>query len=319
MSRISHHAAKCVLTAVSLAFLTGCNSDKTLIGPTSAVSASPFDGEIAFVSTRDGSPYIYVAIGDGSPGRRLAQGENPAWSWNGRSIAFNDLAVGGRGPALHVINTDGSDDRVLPLNGIEPVWSPDDTKLMFTTPLGIYAASVDGSGLTRLVSNDFPNAGDVTVDPAWSPDGTSIAFVAGSSVDTFQIYIANADGTKPRRLLSGVSIASQSRPHWSPDGSTLAFEAAGTIMTVAADGSNLRTRAIEDGASVADPDWSQDGSRLLFTRDSGAESAGEDLRTRYGGYSHAPTDSRCRHIRVPQLPGLPSSLDSSAVAVGLLS
>ena len=268
-----------VLGAFSLALLCACNADKTITTPTtapprdsSAATFPPFVGPIAFTSTRDGSPYLYVAAGDGSPARRLAKGQYPAWSSDGRSIAFNDLAADGSVPALHVMNWDGSDDRVLPLNGIEPVWSPDDAKLMFRTPLGIYAANVDGSGLTRLVSNDFPNAGDVAIDPAWSPDGTRIAFVAGSSVDTPQIYIANADGTKPRRLLSGASIASQSRPRWSPDGFALAFEAGGTIMTVAADGSNLRTRAIVDGASVGDPDWSQDGNRLLFTRDSGAES-----------------------------------------------
>jgi Tol biopolymer transport system component len=240
-----------LLGAFSLALFGACNSEKTLTTPAAATPTDslaatfpPFVGPIAFTSTRDGSPYIYVAAGDGSPARRLAKGQYPAWSWDDRSIAFNDLTADGSGPALHVINADGSGDRVLPLNGIEPVWSPDGTRLMFRTPRGIYAANLDGTGLSRLVNNDFPNAGDVAVDPALSPDGASIAFVAGSPDDTFQIYIANADGTNPRRLFSGVSMANRSRPRWSPDGSTLAFETGGTIVTVATDGSNLRTLVI---------------------------------------------------------------------------
>src|SRR5690349_16163798 len=74
----------------ALALVDGC-ADKT---PTTPAGTTPTDslgkgtdsklpplvGQIAFVSTRDGSPYIYVAAANGSSLRRLTKGVRPEWS-----------------------------------------------------------------------------------------------------------------------------------------------------------------------------------------------------------------------------------------------
>ena len=60
-----------------------------------------------------------------------------------------------------------------------PDWSPDGTKIVFTSDLDdpfvnheIYVMDANGENLVRLTNNP---AGDY--EPVWSPDGAKIAFV----------------------------------------------------------------------------------------------------------------------------------------------
>jgi Tol biopolymer transport system component len=215
------------------------------------------------VSTRDGSPYIYVATADGSLVKRLTKGENPAWSWGGQQIAFNRVAADGNGLELRVIASDGTGERLLPVSGRQPAWSPDGAKLVFVAPGGIYSANADGSNLMLLVKNDFVESGDELSDPTWSPDGKSVAFVRMNFDEDgpIIIYVAKADGSEPRQLVWGDS------PRWSPDGSMIAFylrrPADVLIASVNADGSGLRTRVGENPLDIGD--WSPDGRSLLFS------------------------------------------------------
>ena len=54
-------------------------------------------------------------------------------------------------------------------------------------------------------------------DPAWSPDGKRIAFRRSTVNSGFDVYLMNADGSKPERLVGGP--ATEEKPAWSPDGS----------------------------------------------------------------------------------------------------
>ena len=140
-------------------------------------STPPPSAQIAFVSTRDGTPTIYIAADDGSNVRRLTTGEHPAWSWDGNRIAFH------RGAQLVVIDANGTNERVLGA-GFMPAWSPDGTKIVYGTGVGaagggIHVMNADGSGVQLLMRDDFANSpyGDHVHGPVFSPDGKRIAFV----------------------------------------------------------------------------------------------------------------------------------------------
>ena len=69
---------------------------------------------------------------DGSGLRKLTRGPaydgNPAWSPDGRKIAF------GRAGEIYVMNADGSGQRNLtrnPARDFAPAWSPDGRKIAF--------------------------------------------------------------------------------------------------------------------------------------------------------------------------------------------
>ena len=122
---------------------------------------------------------IYAMNADGSGQRRLVSGSDPAWSPDGRKMAFVS-----RG-AIYAMSADGSGQRRL-ARGSAPAWSPNGQRIAFLRGGAIYAMKADGSGLRRLVSGG---------DPAWSPDGQRIAFVRGSG-NRAEIYLVNAGGER---------------------------------------------------------------------------------------------------------------------------
>jgi Tol biopolymer transport system component/DNA-binding winged helix-turn-helix (wHTH) protein len=104
---------------------------------------------------------------------------------------------------------------------------------------------------------------------AWSPDGQRLAFAHGS-----EVYLANADGTEPRKI-----VPSDANPSiwvwslaWSPDGRQLDFnytdmdKHGSTEWEVATDGRNLHPvpPRLNDPRNVCCAAWTRDGRYYFF-------------------------------------------------------
>lgn len=192
-----------------------------------------------------------------------------------------------RGGNLYLINADGSHLRQLTNDSLgqdaEAAWSPDGTRIAFTRyrhdlnllgEAAIYIVNADGTGLVRL-SAGGPYVWDA--DPSWSPDGTRITFATRRDdtqcqlvqvvlcIPYQEIYVMEADGTRPVRLTSQQTLLWQ--PAWSPDGTRIAIVgwdavvSDWTIMTLRPDGSGLTSIAGAD--SIYAPAWSPRGDRIL--------------------------------------------------------
>jgi len=172
---------------------------------------------------------------------------------------------------VHAINADGTGETRLTddaKGGYGPAWSPDGTRIAFTSSRGttprtkgpeVYVMEPSPEGPSnepvRLTATRSGNSA-----PSWSPDGTKIAFESGrdrprSHDFTPEIYTMNADGTGQTRL---TQKGRYSDPVWSPDGKRLAFSRAGIYTMKAAPlGERNRPRPVIESryADEANPDW----------------------------------------------------------------
>lgn len=126
-----------------------------------------------------------------------------------------------------------------------------------------WRAGAEGGSSTRL-----PGSTQWEDFPAFSPDGHRIAF-ASNRTGRNEIWIANADGSDPRRVTfhDGPVVIS---PQWSPDGQRLVFssQVGGNrdIYVIRADGSDSQ-RLTWEPSQDENPSWARDGRWVYFRSD----------------------------------------------------
>ncbi len=203
----------------------------------------------------------------GVPGRGPAAPATSSPAAGPNLIAFTNLAEGD--PEIFVIAPDGSGQTRLtedPAGDVHPAWSPDGTRIAFTSDRGgaeaIHVMNADGSDPRPLVDVADPDSGDTQDWAAWSPDGERIAFVEGGG-----IFTVAADGSDRQTVLEDDAFYREL--DWSPDGDTLAYASNkidGDYEVFAVDvasGEETRLTTLEgfDG-NVA---WSPDGETIGFS------------------------------------------------------
>lgn len=300
-------------------------------GTSAGVIFTVAPNRIAFESTRatNGTntatagtiPNIWVMDPDGSnqtalTKETLGRSARPAWSHDGKKVLFlSQRGADGSdvlGPAINpwVMNPDGSGlvDLTNLTSGVDqefPSWSPDDSKIMFTSnraldgtdarnpslAFNVWTANPDGTGLTALTKLNQ----STLFNPVFSPDGSKIAYLSNRALDgtdagiaggVTNLWVMNADGSGSTAITKlSVSGAQTTSFSWSPDGtkfmtmSNRALDGGSgpdadnteNVWVLAADGSRA-TLVTPQGQTTAlgtadlnGPAWSPDGTKILFT------------------------------------------------------
>ena len=218
---------------------------------------SPGGRKIAFVSTRDGNPEIYVMNADRSHESRLTfdagDDNTPAFTISGTQIRF--IRGSGVASQLYVMNTDGSDQQLVgTFAGDFASWSPGGTRIAYSAFAG------SATGLDIWVANpDGSNPVDVSQLPGdelhswWSVDGSEVVFDSQTGDQ-----IAPADGSAaPGQFTFGGIVQPQLGPYvpvFAPDGNALAYRFdSGLARVLHADGSV--TKLIDNVSSPTPIAW----------------------------------------------------------------
>jgi tricorn protease len=176
------------------------------ISPSGARAVFEFRGEIVTVPAEKGDPRNLT----NTPG---VNERSPAWSRDGKSIAYFSDAVGEY--ALHVRSADGKGAAKmykLPGAGFyeDPVWSPDSKKIAFIdNSWSLYWIELGDGTVKRIASEPLYGPASIrSIRAAWSPDSAWIAYTLGnrSAYHTVHLY-SLADG-KSRAITDGLSDAS---------------------------------------------------------------------------------------------------------------
>jgi eukaryotic-like serine/threonine-protein kinase len=194
-----------------------------------------------------------------------------AWSREGRSVIYSGSRSSGRLFYLWRAEIDGRRPpqrlEIAGPHASDPSVSPVGSRLVFSRNLGdsdIWRYRIGGAAEPLIVSS-------LTEDnPQFSPDGRRIAFGSDRSGEATDIWVAQADGSKPVQMTTNPGPF-QGSPRWSPDGRWIAFESEGEDghwSVHAMDAGGGRPRRLTQGPSNERlPFWSRDGKWIYFGSD----------------------------------------------------
>ncbi|MCX7839547.1 MAG: hypothetical protein N2559_08860 [Anaerolineae bacterium] len=270
-----------------------------------AVTRVPTDtipGKIVFQQATGG--VIYTVNGDGSRLTPITTGLDPAWSPDGKQIAF--ARWGAVYPGLYIVNADGTNEQLIygAPNIRSPRWSPDGRFIAFTQQktgtsgqtlwkLGVVELPYLKPGTDEVVPAKLtePQCGRLCYVPSWNPDSQTLAYVEpGAGIFSTSIqggapsYILAPSGSYwdtreniPRPILFLPPIQSA---HWSPDGTRVVYAQQAhdrwELNVVDVNTKSARALTTPDPILYAffrvivnnvSPVWSPDSQQILFLSD----------------------------------------------------
>jgi Tol biopolymer transport system component len=195
-----------------------------------------------------------------------------AFSPDGASVAFHESDTDG---GIFVAGATGESVRRLTDFGFHPSWSPDGTRIAFSTEeifdpssrLGdaaLYVTDVSGGQPRRVVDGD-------AVQPSWSPAGDRLVYWSNTTGQRDLFTVAVTGGERVALTDDG---AIDWTPVWSPDGRAVYFASdrggAMNLWRIAVDPATGRALGAPEPvtmgahATAALPSFSKDGRRLAF-------------------------------------------------------
>jgi Tol biopolymer transport system component len=213
---------------------------------------SPDNKQMAFSSNRGKQRDIYLFNFRTSQVTKLIEKEGYAsgcsWSSDGKKIAFNyvyEKTKYSYKSKICIIDNVNQQKMICITDenifvGGTPIWSPENTKIVFNSGGNINIIDKNGSNFITLIKSlkDYNDDFVEYANPTWSPDGKYIVFSSytySSLTDKKvifdnKIYLIKVDGSENIQYLTeGL------HPVWSPDGQKIAFSDNGQIKLISLD------------------------------------------------------------------------------------
>ncbi|MFZ2957812.1 MAG: LpqB family beta-propeller domain-containing protein [Candidatus Ozemobacteraceae bacterium] len=250
--------------------------------------ALPFRAELWIINADGTNPRLLTTPGSfnyDSNGQLINSANDanaPDWSAAGDIITFWSGQEQSYGQ-VWCINADGSERAQLtrapiPSHNDDPAWSPDGTKVLFTTDRNgrpeTMVMNADGSNPQFLTETaPGPGPGDAAwqpirglMDPSEtaSPPLREIIVSYADETNKLQLYRTNEDGSARRRITDGTHDCSM--PAWSPDGRKIVYvqeSENGTALWLSdSDGKNPKMLT-SSGQNMV-PSWLPDSKYIVW-------------------------------------------------------
>ena len=235
---------------------------------------SPDGRRLLYVSDASGSPQLHVMWTDSRETARLTQlrraPANPAWSPDGKWIAFTRFVPGDRQPMVKLpAPPEGAEWAPRPREIRSVRYRRDGQGLLEEGHVQLFLLDDDGGTPRQLTRGDY-NSGP----PVWLPESKGILISSNRSPDweyeprESEIHEVSLNGdvrTLTRRN------GPDSEPAVSPDGRTIAYTgyddrgmsyAVRVLYVMDRDGGNRRALTRELDRSVSSPQWHPDGEGI---------------------------------------------------------
>ena len=232
-------------------------------------SRSPSGQELVFSADFDGPSSLWISALDGSRLRKISPPPvtsisntdmEPAWSPDGRQIAYRSLTGASESSDIWVVQANGANPLKLTANGAtnsHPAWSPDGRKIAFVSDKDgsndIWVMNADGTQPTKVLNSPGQENW-----PSFSPTGEQIVFSKNEN-GASTIAVVNVNGTGQKALTTGAYLDWE--PNWGVRGIVFSSNRGPDsdkwkIWSIQPDGSGLRK--VGDIAGH-EPVWMPDG------------------------------------------------------------
>ncbi len=192
---------------------------------------------------------------------------SPAWSHNGKLVAFDVYNGSTANSRMYIVNADGSNLRDLGIGNM-PTFSPDSKRIAFSWGgKGVAVMNSDGTNREVLESNGW--------GAQWSPDGR-MAYTRGGNV-----VVHDLQTKVQREILEGEHASRYANTYWnlgwSRDSKRVCFKARTRsnnqyeVAVAAVAGSRQEFQVLYKSPQevYADFSWHPDGNRILFSMQMG--------------------------------------------------
>jgi hypothetical protein len=132
-------------------------------------------------------PAIYVSNLDGTVSTKIGTATWPSLSTDGTRLAYSV------DDGIHIHNLFSGENHAIGTDGYRIIWSPDSTRIMFTTTFALYVVNADGSGLQKIDTG----SAQVISPTGWLADNQTIVYaVMGGDGFTFTSHNLQSGETK---------------------------------------------------------------------------------------------------------------------------
>lgn len=201
-------------------------------------------------------PAIYISSLDGTIQQKAAIGVWPSLSNDGTRLAYS--AADG----LNILDLTTGQNTSLGIDGYRIIWSPDDTRLLFTTTSGLYVVNADDSGSQKITSV----SSQVISPVGWLPgsQGVIYSILTGSGFDLKQYDLQSGETESLFTIHNKAGYGAIS-----PDGQWIVFadhvgaSVNWSIFIARLDGSERRLIAEPEVPTSFTSIWGLDGNWLI--------------------------------------------------------